>query len=593
MANYFSSSDSDEEPFYGFLDEELNFELVERRRGVDVEEESDIDIDGSSADSLGLSDTEDSERGEPDEEIITEEGNWTKNLKDFDNFVEFTSPVGPTKSLGEDASEIDFFELLFPKELYAHISTETNKYALHKRHPPLVPDNDWYPTTVEEIKLYLGIRVYMSILNFPSFAQYWSKDSVFGNSFISNLMSRNRFQKINEYFHVADRTTMPPKSSPHFDKLFLVRPVLDAVRKNCLKAYNPHKCFAIDEAMIKFRGRSSLKQHLPAKPTKYGIKVWMRADSLNGFCNEFFVYTGKPTGKEPEKNLGQKVVKQLTENIENKGHHGYTDNYFTTVAGVEERFEKGVYLCGTIKSNAKGLPQEIKGKKICKEAGSYIQFQKGGSALSAVAWREKKSRKPVRILSANVNPSAEISSVARKQRDGTRVPVMCPIQVSNYNKFMNAVDRNDQIRTQYMTYRRCNRWWTYIFWFLFDLSVANSFLLFKESPNHKTKNKSGKDEGKTQLKFRMALTKQLIGQKISRKRKRGSASLGGEVAATGHWPKFLKDKKGRCRNCHKKGIRREPRYICGACTALAKNNERIHLCPECFEEYHTMTMPNI
>ena len=183
-----------------------------------------------------------------------------------------------------------------------------------------------------------------------------------------------------------------------------------------------------------------------------------------------------------------------------------------------------------------------------------------------MAWGEKKSRKPpVRILSANINPSAEISSVARKQRDGTRVPVMCPIQVSNYNKFMNAVDCNDQIRTQYMIYCRCNRWWTYIFWFLFDLSVANSFILFKESPNHKTKNKSGKDEGKTQLKFRMALTKQLIGQKIW------------------HWPKFLKDKKGRCRNCHKKGIRHEPRYICGACTALAKNNERIHLCPECLE----------
>eukprot|EP00795_Rhopilema_esculentum_P009876 gene9876-18464_t len=381
----------DKEPIYGFLDEELNFELVERWRGVDVEEESHIDIDGSSADSLGLSDTEDSEREERDEEIITEEGNWTKNLKDFDNFVEFTSPVGPTKSLGEDASEIDFFELLYPKELYAHISTETNKYALHKRHSPLVPDNGWYQTTVEEVKLYLGVRVYMSIVNFPSFGQYWSKKSVFGNSFISNLMSRNRFQKINEYFHVADRTTMPPKSSPHFDKLFLVRPVLDAARKNCLKAYNPHKCFAIDEAMIKFRGRSSLKQYLPAKPTKYGIKV----------------KTHRQRAREKSRSK-----RELTENIENKGHHGYTDNNFTTVAGVEERFKKGVYLCGTIKSNAKGFPQEIKGKKICKEAGSYIQFQKGGSALSVVAWREKKSRKLVRILSANVNPSAKISSVA-------------------------------------------------------------------------------------------------------------------------------------------------------------------------------------
>eukprot|EP00795_Rhopilema_esculentum_P003912 gene3912-15235_t len=57
---------------------------------VDVEEESDKDIDGSSADSLGLSKTEDSEREESDEENITEQGNWTKNLKDFVQ-VYFTS----------------------------------------------------------------------------------------------------------------------------------------------------------------------------------------------------------------------------------------------------------------------------------------------------------------------------------------------------------------------------------------------------------------------------------------------------------------------------------------------------------------------
>ena len=56
MADYFPSPDSNDEPFYCFLDEELNLDLVERRKGVDVEEESDVDIDGLSADSLGLSD---------------------------------------------------------------------------------------------------------------------------------------------------------------------------------------------------------------------------------------------------------------------------------------------------------------------------------------------------------------------------------------------------------------------------------------------------------------------------------------------------------------------------------------------------------
>ena len=37
--------------------------------------------------------------------------------------------------------------------------------------------------------------------------------------------------------------------------------------------YQPHREVAVDEAMIKFTGRSSLKQYMPMKPIKRGIKV--------------------------------------------------------------------------------------------------------------------------------------------------------------------------------------------------------------------------------------------------------------------------------------------------------------------------------
>ena len=35
--------------------------------------------------------------------------------------------------------------------------------------------------------------------------------------------------------------------------------------------------------MIKFQGRSSLKQYMPMKPTKRGIKVWVLADEYGFF----------------------------------------------------------------------------------------------------------------------------------------------------------------------------------------------------------------------------------------------------------------------------------------------------------------------
>ena len=48
--------------------------------------------------------------------------------------------------------------------------------------------------------------------------------------------------------------------------------------------------------MVKFQVRSSLKHYMPMKPIKRDIKVWVRADSRNGYFSQFEVYTGKKKG---------------------------------------------------------------------------------------------------------------------------------------------------------------------------------------------------------------------------------------------------------------------------------------------------------
>ncbi len=45
--------------------------------------------------------------------------------------------------------------------------------------------------------------------------------------------------------------------------------------------------------MVKYKGRSALKQYVPKKPIRRGFKVWVRADNHNGFVCDFQVYTGK------------------------------------------------------------------------------------------------------------------------------------------------------------------------------------------------------------------------------------------------------------------------------------------------------------
>ena len=56
-----------------------------------------------------------------------------------------------------------------------------------------------------------------------------------------------------------------------------------------------------------------------------------------------------------------------------------------------------------------------------------------------------KSHKPVRVLSSVTNPTAPVTTVKRKQKDGTLKDISCPEPIKLYNMFMNGVDCSDQM----------------------------------------------------------------------------------------------------------------------------------------------------
>ena len=91
--------------------------------------------------------------------------------------------------------------------------------------------------------------------------------------------------------------------------------MIDSLSDRFQALYNPHREVSVDEAMIPFKGRSTLKQYMPQKPVKRGIKVWMLADTTNGYVTSLEVYTGKK-GNTTEVGLGGKVVISLTKHLQ-------------------------------------------------------------------------------------------------------------------------------------------------------------------------------------------------------------------------------------------------------------------------------------
>ena len=124
---------------------------------------------------------------------------------------------------------------------------------------------------------------------------YWSEDQFYGNFKVSDIMPRSRVKNLLHYLHANDRKGYN-WNDPNRDRLHLSRPVLNIVLKKCLDSYQPHQNIAVDEAMVILRGKLALRQYMHANPTKYGIKVWARMDSTNGYVSQIDVYIGSWLG---------------------------------------------------------------------------------------------------------------------------------------------------------------------------------------------------------------------------------------------------------------------------------------------------------
>ena len=208
---------------------------------------------------------------------------------------------------------------------------------------------------------------------------------------VADRIPRDRFFEISRYLHFVDNSEILPHSHPNFDRLWKVRPIINMVSETFLNSYNPHMQNAVDEAMIPFKGRSSLKQYMPKKPVKRGFKVWVRADSLNGYICQFAVYVGKE-GERVEVGLGQKVVEKLTRKLVGGQYHIYYDNFFTGAELAQNLPADGIYSCGTILSKRKHIPEDLKPhiKKGLKERGDYThtetKFKEVLQSITTAPW---------------------------------------------------------------------------------------------------------------------------------------------------------------------------------------------------------------
>lgn len=580
---YFSlpdNSDSEAEGDDGAIEE-----LIELDESVNNSSRSNDHINGQSENICDLNfDTDlnfppvnDSVTIVTDHEVECDE-EWGTDGAHFSNIKYDLPPVkqgAPKNIFSASDREISYFSQFFDNEMFALLVEETNLYARQKRTIYAGGDGrtkNWNDTTIEEMKAFVGCLIIMGIHDLPALSNFWSSDPILRVAAIADVMSSKRFRKLLENIHCNNNETQKPRDHPEYDKLHKLRPLIEKLLNNCRCNYDPSSYLSVDESMVPFKGRSSMKQYMPMKPVKRGYKVWCLCDSQTGYVLNFDVYTGKSNNTSGF-TLGEKVVVQLTECVQNTNVLIAFDNFFTTPALMTTLYNNGIYSCGTVRINRKGLPDMMK-QKIKLERGEF-QFQIKGT-ISAVKWMDNR----VVTLLSTLHDPRETTTVNRKNKDGTTAVVSCPTVVAEYNKIMGGVDRFDQLRERYAVGRRSVKWWHRLLYFLIDLSIVNSFILWKMCKRQFS--------NQDQLTYRVRLARQLIGGFSSRKRRGVKPSflakkrtVPDEVRLTqvGNHHPVSGNTYRRCRKCSTKALEKRTKYMCTSCD--------VPLCIEpCFRQFH-------
>jgi len=107
-------------------------------------------------------------------------------------------------------------------------------------------------------------------------------------------MARARYYLILLFLHFTDNNKKGVDRKD--DGLWKLRDLFEIIRTKFSKFYNPSEHLAINEVIVKFKGRVLFKQYIPTKRKSFGIKMFKLCDST-GYTYDMNVYLGKDKGR--------------------------------------------------------------------------------------------------------------------------------------------------------------------------------------------------------------------------------------------------------------------------------------------------------
>lgn len=383
--------------------------------------------------------------------------------------------VGPQLNRTAKYTPLELFQLFFSTEVINLLLKNTNAYG--KR-----GETNWVNIKHLDMYSYISLVLYMGIVPLKTVQDYWRGARLYCLPFPANVMSCNRFRLISRNLHMnepdVEAANEKKKGTPEYDKLCKVRPLYEHILQACQTFYHPKQHISIDERMVASKARIGFKQYVKNKPTKWGFKLYVLADS-SGYTLNFFVYDGKygtPSGNGQSYDV---VMRLLESSTLGTGYKLYVDNFYTTPTLFCHLLQKKIWACGTIRSSLRDYPKATQNKMPSKAPRGTIRWLRKKELLF-IKWYDAREVS----LCSTIHKASTTEFVKRKVKDSkgrwTEKLVPVPDCIKDYNRHMGGVDLSDALINSYNVIHKTQRWYKTLFYHFVDIAAVNAFILHRQ-----------------------------------------------------------------------------------------------------------------
>lgn len=390
-------------------------------------------------------------------------------------------------------TKAEIFELFFSKEVKNLILEATKENGLE--------------IAADEFDGFLGILMAMINNMRKSERDYWSENDLLGFKEIRNCMHRNDYLRIKKHLKFAKNCDINNK-----DRIWKVRPLTNLFQINIQQFGFFVSNLSVDESMIKFFGRTILKQYMPKKPIRFGIKLWSLC-TISGYLLDFDIYCGKQadSGKLMNCALGSKVVIKMLHNFlmtvppeKLSAYHISFDNFFTNPDLMVHLKKIGVKATGTVRQNRvyeivqtlNKNAKTVRKRETIKTALDNKKSNRGDYEVkhdvnSGLNYITVKDSKIVSILSTAVGVTPPAIMKRYNAKEKKRVDISFPQVFQTYNKNMGGVDLHDQHCNDLRINSGSKKWTWAVFRRIIEASLSNAFVIWEHCVDEGTKKMLG------------------------------------------------------------------------------------------------------